>query len=75
MDKSATHLLLNMVISYWRLYTMEKRTELIGIKVTPSTRAAIEEIASREARPISSQINLILEKYIKDYFAKEGLEK
>lgn len=54
---------------------MEKRTELIGIKVTPSTRAAIEEIASREARPISSQINLILEKYIKDYFAREGIEK
>ena len=67
--------MLNMVISYWRLLTMEKRTELIGIKVTPSTRAAIEEIASREARPVSSQINLILENYIKEYFAKEEIEK
>lgn len=54
---------------------MEKRTEQIGIKVTPSTRAAIEEIANREARPISSQINLILEKYIKEYFEKNNLQK
>lgn len=47
---------------------MEKRTELIGIKVTPTTKARIEEIAQREARPVSSQINLILESYIKRYF-------
>lgn len=47
---------------------MEKRTELIGIKVTPTTKAQIEEIAQREARPVSSQINLILESYIKRYF-------
>ena len=50
---------------------MEKRTEMIGIKVTPTTKAQIEEIAQREARPVSSQINLILEKYIKDYFESE----
>lgn len=50
---------------------MEKRTELIGVKVTPTTKALIEEIASREARPVSSQINLILERFIKDYFRNE----
>ncbi len=54
---------------------MEKRTEQIGIKVTPTTRKAIEEIASREARPLSSQINLILEKYVKEYFEKENNNK
>ena len=50
---------------------MEKRTEYIGVKVTPTTKAQIEEIAQREARPVSSQINMILESYIKDYFSKE----
>ena len=48
---------------------MEKRTEFIGIKVTPTIKAQIEEIAQREARPVSSQINLILEHYIKNYFS------
>lgn len=52
---------------------MEKRTEQIGIKVTPSTRKAIEEIAKLEARPISSQINYILEAYIKDYFENHDI--
>lgn len=46
---------------------MEKRTEFIGIKVTPTTKAQIEEIAQMEARPLSSLINLILEKYIREY--------
>lgn len=53
---------------------MEKRTVQIGIKVTPSTEAAIKEIAQREARPVSSQINLILEKFIKEYFEKNNLQ-
>ncbi|MDO5152678.1 MAG: hypothetical protein Q4D50_04880 [Eubacteriales bacterium] len=51
---------------------MEKRTVLIGVKVTPTTKAKIEEIAQKEARPVSSQINLILEKYIKNYFEQEA---
>lgn len=50
---------------------MEKRTEYIGVKVTPTTKEKIEEIAQREARPVSSQINMILEAYIKSYFEKE----
>ena len=54
---------------------MEKSTEQIGIKVTPSTRKAIEEIANREARPLSSQINLILENYIKEYFSEKQTKK
>lgn len=50
---------------------MEKRTEFIGIKVTPTTKKQIEEIAQIEARPLSSLINLILEKYIQEYHSKE----
>lgn len=51
---------------------MEKRTEYIGVKVTPTTKAQIEEIARMEARPTSSLINLILEKYIRDYHKKKA---
>lgn len=63
---------LNMVIIMLEGLTMEKRTVLIGVKVTPTTKAKIEEIAQKEARPVSSQINLILEKYIKNYFEQEA---
>ncbi len=51
---------------------MEKRTELIGIKVTPTTKAQIEEIARMEARSTSSLINLIVEKYIAEYREKNN---
>lgn len=61
-----------MVIIMLEGLTMEKRTVLIGVKVTPTTKAKIEEIAQKEARPVSSQINLILEKYIKNYFEQEA---
>ncbi len=49
---------------------MEKRTEMIGVKVTPTTKAQIEEIARLEARPTSSMINLIIEKFIAEYREK-----
>lgn len=52
---------------------MMKRTSTIGIKVKPSTKKKIEFIAEREARPMSTQINIILEKYIEDYFKKEDI--
>ena len=52
---------------------MTKRTSTIGIKVKPITKAKIEFIAEREARPMSTQINIILEKYIEDYFKREGI--
>lgn len=53
---------------------MTKRTSTIGIKVKPITKEKIEFIAEREARPMSTQINIILEKYIDEYFKKEGIE-
>lgn len=49
---------------------MEKRSEFIGVKVTPTVKAQIEEIAKLEARPTSSLINLIIERYIKEYHEK-----
>lgn len=52
---------------------MNKRTSTIGIKVKPITKKKIEFIAEREARPMSTQINIILERYIEDYFKKEGI--
>lgn len=54
---------------------MEKRTEYIGIKVTPTTKKQIEEIAELEARPISSLVNLILEKYLREYNSREKRER
>ena len=52
---------------------MNKRTSTIGIKVRPLTKEQIEFISEREARPMSTQINIILEKYIEEYFKKEGI--
>ena len=52
---------------------MIKRTSTIGIKVKPITKEQIEFISEREARPMSTQINSILEKYIEEYFKKEGI--
>lgn len=52
---------------------MIKRTSTIGIKVKPITKEQIEFISEREARPMSTQINIILEKYIEEYFKKEGI--
>lgn len=52
---------------------MNKRTSTIGIKVRPITKEQIEFISEREARPMSTQINIILEKYIEEYFKKEGI--
>ena len=53
---------------------MNKRTSTIGIKVKQITKEKIEFIAEREARPMSTQINIILERYTEDYFKREGIE-
>ena len=46
----------------------DKRAKFIGIKVKNETRKQIEFISEREQRPISTQINIALEKFIKEYF-------
>ena len=46
---------------------MAKRTCMIGIKVTEETRDKIEYLSSRDNRPISSFINLILQNYLTQY--------
>jgi len=46
---------------------MQKRTCMIGIKVTEETRDKIEYLAGRDNRPISSFINLILQNYLTQY--------
>lgn len=43
---------------------MAKRTNMIGIKVTEETRDKIEYLAGKDARSISSYINLILQEYL-----------
>ena len=53
---------------------MAKRTCMIGVKVTEETRKKIQYVSDREQRPMSSLINIIIEKYLQDYKEKEGIE-
>ena len=46
----------------------ERRNNLIGIKVKKETRQKLDFIAEREARPLSTQIDIILREYIDNYF-------
>lgn len=51
-----------------KLSVEDKRNTFIGIKVKQDIKAKITFISGREAHPISTQINLILEDYIQRYF-------
>ena len=51
-----------------RLNENERRDNLIGIKVKKETRQKLDFIAEREARPLSTQIDIILKEYIESYF-------
>lgn len=51
-----------------KLSAEDKRGSLIGIKVRRDIKAKIAFISEREAHPMSTQINLILENYIQQYF-------
>ena len=51
-----------------RLSENERRDCLIGIKVKKETRQKLEFIADREARPLSTQIDMILKEYMDNYF-------
>lgn len=56
-----------------KLDPVDKRGSLIGIKVRQETKDKIQFISDREARRMSSQINLILEEYIERYFDKNHI--
>lgn len=43
---------------------MIKKSEMIGFKTTPKTKAALEAIAEREDRSLSYIINRILNEYL-----------
>lgn len=51
----------------------QKRGSLIGIKVKEETKKQLQFISEREARPMSTQINIILESYINKYFKEQKL--
>lgn len=52
----------------------QKRSEIIGIKTTEENKKKLQFISEREGRPLSSQINLILENYIQNYMESNKLK-
>ena len=51
-----------------KLDDQTKRNNYIGIKVKQETRKQLNYIANREAAPLSTLINTILNEYIENYF-------
>ena len=51
----------------------QKRSEIIGIKTTRENKKKLKFISEREGRPLSSQINHILENYIQTYMENNKL--
>ena len=51
-----------------KLNANEKRNNFIGVKVKSETREQLTYIAKREATPLSTLINSILQDYINNYF-------
>lgn len=43
----------------------EKKSEMIGVKVTPTVKKILEEIATKEDRSISYIVNRLIEEYLK----------
>lgn len=43
----------------------EKKSEMIGVKITPTIKKQLEEIAEKEDRSISYIVNRLIEDYIK----------
>lgn len=41
----------------------EKRTELVTVRLKPSTKAGLEALAEQDRRPLASLLALILEDY------------
>lgn len=57
-----------------RLNPNDKRTAQIGIKVKKETKDKLEFIASREAHPVSTQIDIILKDYIDRYLKDNRID-
>lgn len=51
----------------------DKRGSLIGIKVRKELKDKIQFISEREARPMSTQINIILEDFVLRYFEENHI--
>lgn len=51
----------------------KKRNKIIGIKTTEEVKRKLQFISDREDRPMSSQLNLVLENYIAEYFTKNKI--
>ena len=45
---------------------MEKKSEMIAVRVTKSQKAKIEELAKRERRSISQTVEFAIEQYVKE---------
>lgn len=50
---------------------MEKKTEMIAVRVTKTQKAKIEELAKRERRSISQTVEFAIERYIKEQLESE----
>ena len=53
----------------------QKRDQIIGIKVTEATKKQLQFIAKREATPMSTTIDNILQEYIERYFTIAKIDK
>lgn len=53
----------------------EKRSKIIGVKVTESTKKQLEYIARREVTTVSSTIEKVLQDYINSYFRIAKIDK
>ena len=53
----------------------EKRSKIIGVKVTETTKKQLEYIAKREVTTVSSTIEKILQDYINSYFSIAKIDK
>ena len=53
----------------------QKRDQVIGIKVTKTTKNQLNFIADRECTPLSTTIDNILQEYIDRYFTIAKIDK
>lgn len=56
-----------------KLDAVDKRGSLIGIKVRQEIKDKIQFISEREGRPMSTQINTILENFVHRYFKENHI--
>lgn len=52
-----------------KLSEEKKRNNYIGVKVRSDIKSKIKFISDREARPMSTQINIILEEFVESYLS------